>query len=277
MRLNVLVLACVFALLAVFYGRQLSTAHRVQGMPAGLSAGNNVAPTLATAKLTQPTTAPPPVVAEKPAPGAAASAPESKTAVSNSKPTTAENKPSAAESKPPVSTASPPTAENKPAAADNKAQAPENKPPTSENRPPVVAATPAPDVKPPTPVSKPPVPPTKPAPRPTPPPPKVATKAREAAEKVAQSIITLKQIAQALQSYFRATNRYPTELGELTPKYLGAIPLDPCTGRPYYYIPVNTPPTDYILTTGRYPTGSLCRNVSPGLSYTTQTGIQNSP
>jgi hypothetical protein len=271
MRLNVLVLVGVFALLAVFYGRQLSTA-RVQGMPAGTNASKDVAPTPATAKQTQPVTAPqPPVVAGKTSPATSTTAPESKTAAPNDKPPVAENKP-------PVPAANPPSSENKPVALDNKPQVAENKPPTSEGKPPVATATPpTPEVKPPAPVSKPPVPPTNPAPRPSPPPPKAIAKPNGAGEKVAQSIRTMKQIAQALQNYFRDTKRYPTELGELTPKYLGAIPLDPCTSRSYYYIPVNTPPTDYILTTGRYPTGSLCRSVSPGLSYTTETGIQNSP
>lgn len=247
MRLNVLILVGVFALLAAFYSRQ----QHAQGMPAG------VAPTKV------PTSAQPVVKSTQPAPVPQPSL-------------TAEKPQAVPEKSAPVSSA--PTPENKPTVPATKPPVVENKPPTPDTKPPAFAAKPpAPEEKPTPPLVKPPVRETKPTPPPAPSPAKVAPKSSVAIEKLGQSKVALKQIVQALQNYFRDTKRYPTDLQELLPKYLGAIPLNPCTSQPYYYIPVNTPPTSYILTSGRFPSGSLCRSVSQGFSYTTETGMQDSP
>ncbi len=133
----------------------------------------------------------------------------------------------------------------------------ETKPPLS---PPVVRET------------KPPTPP--PVARTTRPP--VANDA-VASGKVAASKENLKRIALTLQNYFADHQRYPTTLVELVPKYMTVVPLEPCTNQAYFYIPISAPPTAYILTTGHYAVGNPCRNILPGLSYTPDLGMQNSP
>jgi hypothetical protein len=42
-------------------------------------------------------------------------------------------------------------------------------------------------------------------------------------------------IACALERYRLANGEYPASLDRLTPRYLAALPLDPCTGGPFYY------------------------------------------
>ncbi len=110
--------------------------------------------------------------------------------------------------------------------------------------------------------------------RPSPSPQQVAAAARG---RVVASKGNLKKIALALQSYFVAHQQYPTTLAELAPTYIQALPIEPCTNQPYVYVPVNIPPTNYILTTGRYPAGSLCRSVVTGVSYTPDMGMADSP
>ncbi len=110
--------------------------------------------------------------------------------------------------------------------------------------------------------------------RPNPSPQQVAAAARG---RVVASKGNLKKIALALQSYFVAHQQYPTTLAELAPTHIQALPIEPCTNQPYVYVPVNIPPTNYILTTGRYPAGSLCRSVVTGVSYTPDMGMADSP
>lgn len=45
----------------------------------------------------------------------------------------------------------------------------------------------------------------------------------------------MKMISKALVEFARDNNRLPSELKELTPKYLSSLPLEPRTGEPYIY------------------------------------------
>ncbi len=168
--------------------------------------------------------------------------------------------------------------------AANSAQQPSDDVAAKPAQPPVGNIGPKPAQPPigntvPTPTQRPPnntVP--KPAPRP-PIRPQVQVPPRDnaAKQRIEASKGNLKKIALILQNYFAANRRYPTALADLVPKYAGAIPLEPCTNQPYFYIPVDTPPTGYILTTGRYPTDNQCRSIVVGISYTPEIGMTDSP
>ena len=89
---------------------------------------------------------------------------------------------------------------------------------------------------------------------------------------------TLRNLATALETYYLDHGRYPARLDELAggQVYLRAVPVDPCTGRPYTYTPVGDPPADYRLSAA-WPAGTPCGRIQPGISYTPSGGLQDSP
>ena len=96
-------------------------------------------------------------------------------------------------------------------------------------------------------------------------------------DRIELSRSNLSLLASALEHYFKENGQYPARLGELLPKYLKAIPLEPCTNASYLYRPISRPRLDYSLSTGGYPTTSECSRVAAGLSFAPALGLVNQP
>ncbi|TMJ06672.1 MAG: hypothetical protein E6H01_00860 [Bacillati bacterium ANGP1] len=96
-------------------------------------------------------------------------------------------------------------------------------------------------------------------------------------DRIELSRSNLSLLASALEHFFKDNGQYPARLAELVPKYLGAIPLEPCTNASYVYRPVSRPRLDYGLSTGGYPASSECSRVAAGLSFAPALGLVNQP
>src|SRR5439155_21906730 len=79
------------------------------------------------------------------------------------------------------------------------------------------------------------------------------------------------------EHFFKDNGQYPARLAELVPRYLNAIPLEPCTNASYVYRPISRPRLDYSLSTGGYPATSECSRVAAGLSFAPALGLVNQP
>lgn len=96
-------------------------------------------------------------------------------------------------------------------------------------------------------------------------------------DRIELSRSNLSMLAAALEHYFKDNGQYPARLAELVPKYLNAIPLEPCTNASYVYRPISRPRLDYGLSTGGYPATSECSRVAAGLSFAPALGLVNQP
>jgi hypothetical protein len=96
-------------------------------------------------------------------------------------------------------------------------------------------------------------------------------------DRIELSRSNLSLLASALEHYFKDNGQYPARLAELVPKYLSAIPQEPCTNASYVYRPVSRPRLDYGLSTGGYPATSECSRVAAGLSFAPALGLVNQP
>jgi hypothetical protein len=85
----------------------------------------------------------------------------------------------------------------------------------------------------------------------------------------------LKNLATALEAYLVDHGNYPTTLTDLAPDYLRGIPNDPCTDTVYLYTTTGSPAKDYKLSVDF--TGSQCASIVPGLSYTPDGGLKETP
>jgi len=96
-------------------------------------------------------------------------------------------------------------------------------------------------------------------------------------DRIELSRSNLSVLAAGLEHFFKDNGQYPARLAELVPRYLNAIPLEPCTNASYVYRPISRPRLDYSLSTGGYPATSECSRVAAGLSFAPALGLVNQP
>jgi hypothetical protein len=71
----------------------------------------------------------------------------------------------------------------------------------------------------------------------------------------------------ALRLYHAEKGKYPTALGELVPRYLADLPMDPFTGKPFVYLPMEKDFLLYSVGPNRVDDGGVPREAAKDENY----------